>query len=120
MRGHPQFDTTIDRRSLALFASRTYVPAPLSIYRGIFKLEPGCILRLGEGARSPSADEIPSEGYDAGGVSMLIGVLAGRLAGGAALLISSHDAEFLDQLGARRLVLAGGRELPPSSDDASD
>jgi len=70
LRGHPRFDPAIDRRSLALFAARTYVPAPLSIYRGIFKLEPGCILRLDQGARSPSADEIPSEGYDAVGVSI--------------------------------------------------
>ncbi|MEP7315845.1 MAG: asparagine synthase (glutamine-hydrolyzing) [Sphingomicrobium sp.] len=46
IRGHPQFDATIDRRALAAFASRTNIPAPLSIYRTIWKLEPGCILAL--------------------------------------------------------------------------
>lgn len=46
IRAHPQFDATIDRRALHAFAARTNVPAPLSIYRHLFKLEPGCILTL--------------------------------------------------------------------------
>jgi ATPase subunit of ABC transporter with duplicated ATPase domains len=62
----------------------------------------------------------PTNGLDAGGVEMLIGVLAARLADGAALLIASHDAEFLDQLGAWRLALDAGRALPRSGGAASD
>src|SRR5215204_3683840 len=50
IRAHPRFKGEIDRRALALFASRTYIPAPFSIYRGIFKLEPGCILDLSAAA----------------------------------------------------------------------
>jgi asparagine synthase (glutamine-hydrolysing) len=46
IRTHPDFDPTIDRRALHAFAARTNIPAPLSIYRRIFKLEPGCILTL--------------------------------------------------------------------------
>jgi asparagine synthase (glutamine-hydrolysing) len=46
IRAHPDFDPVIDRRALAAFAARTNVPAPLSIYRKIWKLEPGCILTL--------------------------------------------------------------------------
>ena len=46
IRVHPDFDATIDRRALHAFAARTNVPAPLSIYRRLFKLEPGCILTL--------------------------------------------------------------------------
>ena len=46
IRTHPEFDATIDRRALHAFAARTNVPAPLSIYRHLFKLEPGCILTL--------------------------------------------------------------------------
>ena len=41
---HPRFDNRIDRRALQRFAARNYVPAPLSIYRRIYKLQPGCIL----------------------------------------------------------------------------
>ena len=46
IRVHPDFSPQIDRRALHAFAARTNVPAPLSIYRGIFKLEPGCVLTL--------------------------------------------------------------------------
>ncbi|MCY7271108.1 MAG: asparagine synthase (glutamine-hydrolyzing), partial [Sphingomonas bacterium] len=46
IRVHPDFDSTIDRRALHAFAARTNIPAPLSIYRRLFKLEPGCILTL--------------------------------------------------------------------------
>ena len=50
IRIHPGFAATIDRRALRLFDSRTYIPAPLSIYRGIYKLQPGCILQVSPGA----------------------------------------------------------------------
>jgi len=40
LRLHPAFDGTIDRQALGLYAARAYVPAPRSIYRSIFKLEP--------------------------------------------------------------------------------
>jgi len=35
IRAHPRFDNAIDRRSLGLFASRTHVPAPRSIYEHV-------------------------------------------------------------------------------------
>ena len=44
LRSHPRFANDVDRRALGLFVSRAYIPAPLSIYRDIYKLEPGCIL----------------------------------------------------------------------------
>ncbi|GAA4039105.1 asparagine synthase (glutamine-hydrolyzing) [Sphingomonas rosea] len=50
--GVPGFAAEIDREALAAFASRTNVPAPLSIYRGIFKLPPATILRI-EGSPAP-------------------------------------------------------------------
>lgn len=57
IRQHPNFDAPIDRRALGLFTQRSYIPAPLSIYRGIFKLEPGCILELDKKTvRCPSLD----------------------------------------------------------------
>ena len=46
LRAHPSFNGEIDRRALHQLAARTYIPAPLSIYRGIFKVEPGCILTV--------------------------------------------------------------------------
>ncbi len=50
LRCHPQFDPAIDRSALKAFAARTYIPAPQSIYRSIFKLPPGTVLTLSAAA----------------------------------------------------------------------
>ncbi|MCL6740391.1 asparagine synthase (glutamine-hydrolyzing) [Sphingomonas sp. RB56-2] len=62
LRAHPRFDNEIDREALKAFASRTYVPAPLSIYRGIYKLEPGCVLTLDRTAPGAPLAKPPVEG----------------------------------------------------------
>jgi asparagine synthase (glutamine-hydrolysing) len=60
LRAHPRFNNAIARRALALFASRTHVPAPFSIYERIFKLPPGCLLQIdAEGAGAPL--DVPPE-----------------------------------------------------------
>jgi asparagine synthase (glutamine-hydrolysing) len=43
---HPAFESKVDRNSLCLLMRHNYIPAPHSIYSGIFKLEPGSILRI--------------------------------------------------------------------------
>ena len=55
IRIHPDFANDIDRVSLRLFAARGYVPAPRSIFEGIFKLEPGSILTLDIGREAGGA-----------------------------------------------------------------
>jgi asparagine synthase (glutamine-hydrolysing) len=59
-RSHPRFHNQIDRNALRLFAARTYVPAPFSIYQRIFKLPPGCILKVAPGCEP--RDVPPNEG----------------------------------------------------------
>jgi asparagine synthase (glutamine-hydrolysing) len=61
-RSHPAFDGRIDRNALRLFASRTYVPAPFSIYCRIFKLLPGSILTVASDAAAEPLDVPPAEG----------------------------------------------------------
>jgi len=46
LRAAPDFSNPVNRRALAEFIRFCYVPAPLSIYEGIYKLEPGCFLTL--------------------------------------------------------------------------
>lgn len=54
LRAHPKFSNPMSRRAVTLFASRTHVPAPHSIYERVFKLLPGCMLELSPlGARYP-------------------------------------------------------------------
>ncbi len=43
---HPAFQPEIDRDALAAYMRSGYVPAPRSIYRNLFKLQPGTVLRL--------------------------------------------------------------------------
>lgn len=69
LRAHPRFDNPIDRRALALFASRTHVPAPFSIYQQVFKLPPGCLLQIEAGAARMPLDAPPEEGI-AGGLRL--------------------------------------------------
>ena len=70
MRAHPRFDNPVDRCALKAFASRTYIPAPLSIYRQIFKLEPGCILEVGPDAIVSTRNEPPEEGKPERGLAL--------------------------------------------------
>jgi asparagine synthase (glutamine-hydrolysing) len=46
---HPAWDGVIDRGALALFLRLDYVPGPHSIFRGVFKLQPGHMLQLDAG-----------------------------------------------------------------------
>jgi asparagine synthase (glutamine-hydrolysing) len=46
LRAFEGFQNPIDRDSLALFLRYSYVPTPWSIYRDVFKLEPGSIIEL--------------------------------------------------------------------------
>lgn len=46
LRAHPEFKAEISNAALAQYLRYSYVPAPYSIYERIFKLEPGCVLRL--------------------------------------------------------------------------
>ncbi|MCE6967481.1 asparagine synthase (glutamine-hydrolyzing) [Cereibacter sphaeroides] len=50
LRQYPEFPRDICRQALALYLSFAYVPAPRSIHPGVYKLEPGCILTVEDGA----------------------------------------------------------------------
>ena len=68
---HPAFVGEIDRQALTAYLRHNGVPSPLSIYRGIAKLEPGSFLRLASGEREPvlhrywSAAEVARSGVAA-------------------------------------------------------
>lgn len=67
---HPGFRNAVSAQSLKAFLSRTHVPAPLSIYRHIFKLQPGCILEIDPSAASAPTDEPPIEGATGGALRL--------------------------------------------------
>lgn len=49
LRAYHGFNNPVCRRALAQYMRLMVVPAPLSIYEGIYKLEPGCLLTLSAG-----------------------------------------------------------------------
>jgi asparagine synthase (glutamine-hydrolysing) len=53
LKAHPDFQAEINRNALALFLRFGYIPAPYSIYQGIYKLPPGTILTWRGGANRP-------------------------------------------------------------------
>jgi asparagine synthase (glutamine-hydrolysing) len=71
IRCHRRFSGEIDRQALGTYTRRSYIPAPLSIYRGIFKLEPGCILQVPLGDARKPLSEPPSEQAAGSGVLLI-------------------------------------------------
>ena len=58
-RRYPEFDNPIDRDVLALYLQYSAVPAPYSIYRNIYKLQPGCLLSMtGSEAATPPEEPL--------------------------------------------------------------
>jgi asparagine synthase (glutamine-hydrolysing) len=61
---HDEFHPEIDQNVLALYLRFLYVPAPYSIYKGVYKLEPGSLLTLSDRSfESPPSSALfcPSE-----------------------------------------------------------
>lgn len=54
LEAYPEFAAKIDRRAVSAFLRFGYVPAPLSIYEGIEKLNPGEIVRISPGGSKES------------------------------------------------------------------
>jgi asparagine synthase (glutamine-hydrolysing) len=46
LRAHPKFRPQIDRAAVGAFMRHNYIPAPSTIFKNVFKLEPGSILTL--------------------------------------------------------------------------
>jgi asparagine synthase (glutamine-hydrolysing) len=58
LRAFPSFVNPVCREALAQYMRFMYVPAPRSIYQGIYKLEPGCLLSI-KGAAPMAAPSQP-------------------------------------------------------------
>jgi asparagine synthase (glutamine-hydrolysing) len=58
LRQHPDFPREVCRQALGQYLRFAYIPAPRSIHRGVYKLEPGCILTI-DGAPPAAAPQDP-------------------------------------------------------------
>jgi asparagine synthase (glutamine-hydrolysing) len=62
IRAVPGFANPVDPGAVACLMARAYIPAPLSIFRRIYKLPPGCVLTAADGADRQPLDVPPGEG----------------------------------------------------------
>jgi len=56
LKAHPEFSPEINRDSLCLLMRHNCIPAPYSIYNGIYKLWPGTYLTISKDKRDPSIE----------------------------------------------------------------
>ena len=86
LRQHPEFRSEIDREVLPLYLRHGYIPAPWSIWKGICKLTPGCLVQF-SGDR---VGEMPSP--------VAYWSLAEALAAGQANPFRGSDEDAIDTL----------------------
>ncbi len=98
LRAHPAFEHVIDRDSICLQMRLSYIPAPYSIYRGIAKLLPGCLLSL-----SASQPEPVVSAYWSAEQQMTMGV-ATPFAGSAQQAVDQLDTLLKDAVGAQMMA----------------
>lgn len=101
LRAYPGFGNPVCRQALAQYMRFTYVPAPRSIYQGIFKVEPGCLLSI-KGAppfNAPGQPLRPGASFESLAVSRWWS-LAGVVQAGATALFTD-EAEAVDALQQR-------------------
>lgn len=65
LRAHPDFVPEVDRDVLALYFRHTFVPAPHSIFKGIWKLPPGTCLTIRAAGKPEGFSPLPLENPDA-------------------------------------------------------
>lgn len=58
LRAHPRWEGSIDTDALTLYLRFGYVPAPVSIYAGISKLRPGCVLTVNPAGSSRNEEPV--------------------------------------------------------------
>lgn len=72
-RACPSFDAAINRNAITLLLRHNYIPAPHSVYRGVFKLQPGAMLTLSQGGGDAcpwNIDDPPFDAFQGGGISL--------------------------------------------------
>ena len=70
IRCYNNFDNIIDRDALSCYMQYMYVPTPYSIYKNIYKLEPGCILQINKDGLLNSFENPPFSPFNSKNISI--------------------------------------------------
>ena len=98
LKAHAAFGADIDRNALALLLRHDCIPAPYAIYRGVFKLRPGHLLRISSDAPR-EAQPVPYWRYN------------DAVSAGLANPLHGTDAEATDALEAQLSASIGAQML---------
>ena len=98
IKAYPGFDNPVCREALAQYLSSMYISAPRSIYQGIYKLEPGCLLTVHERPQIDAPSEPLRPGQVYGGVELRRWWSLPSNAENGDLQPLTNDAEVINQL----------------------
>jgi len=65
LRSYKGFNNEIDRNVLSLYMQYMYVPSPYSIFKDVYKLDPGCILEIDDSGKVQPPEQITSSVFNA-------------------------------------------------------
>lgn len=98
LKAHPHFSAEINRDALALYVRHCYIPAPYSIYQGIYKLPPASLLTV----KSPDIDATPIPYWSA--KSAALSGLSQPFLGSETEAITKLDTLLRDAVGLRMMA----------------
>ena len=98
LKAHPAFHAEINRDALCLYMRHGYIPAPYSIYQGMNKLMPGCLLNVSLRQRAP---DITS--YWSGAAAAVTGV-AHPFTGSAEDAVTALETLLTDAIGQQMMA----------------
>jgi asparagine synthase (glutamine-hydrolysing) len=103
LRAYPGFDAEIDRNALATYLRHDYVPAPLCIFKGCYKLRAGTVLTLNsrEVADGGNHDPLRAQRKYWDARVQMRAALANPLTGDAASLLDELDRLLRDAVRLR-------------------
>ena len=99
LRRHPDFVGEINRDALCLFLWHNYIPAPHSIYRGIYKLPAGSLLRIS--AKSDLRGELPQPQSYWNFAEMVAAATRNRFTGSPAAAVDELEKLLLNAVALR-------------------
>jgi asparagine synthase (glutamine-hydrolysing) len=111
LRSHPRFANEVDRRAVRLLAARAYIPAPLSIYRQIYKLDPGCILSVAAEAWKHPLAQPPIPDGPANGIAVERYWSYRDVVRQGLVEPIAHEEDALEQLEATLSAAIGGQSV---------
>lgn len=98
LRAHPAFKAEVDRNTVMLLMRHNCIPAPYSIYQGISKLQPGCLLTVSLNEQEPRIIK-----YWSGKLTVLEG-LAHPFTGSADEVVDELERLLKDAIGLQMIA----------------